>query len=101
MEKKNVLETNYGSYLTYRDVLHWAKDSVMHYGLGEKLRFDLFVYYKTKKDRESFNYMVYKDLPYKDPWYKNHNTLLEILTSIHEELPKAHYRLFASLYKED
>lgn len=100
MEKKNVLETNYGSYLTYQEILRYAKDAVMHYGLGEKLRFDLFVY-KTKKDRENYNHVIYKDLSYKDPWGKNQNTLLSIMCNIHMDYPKARYRLFASLYKED
>ncbi len=98
MEKKNVLETNYGSYLTYRDVLHWAKDSVMHYGLGEKLRFDLNVYPDPKHLQTT---AVYDDLPYKDPWGKNSKTLLSIMCRIHMDYPKAKFQLFATLYKED
>ena len=85
MNTKNVLSTNYGSFLNYREVLHYAKDAVLHYGLGEKLRFDLNVYVDPK-NRQTV--AVYSDLPYKDPWLKNTKTLLNILSNIRKTLAK-------------
>ena len=100
MNCKNVLSTNYDSFLNYREVLHWAKDAVLHYGLGEKLRFDLNVY--PVKNRSVAPYVgVYSELPYNDQWGKNPKTLLGIMSEIHDLYPEAKYQLFATLYTDE
>ena len=100
MNTLNVLSTNIGSYLSMRQTLSAAKDCVKHFGQGERIRFELYAYLK-QKDIRNLNPLIFKDLPYKDPWGKNKNTLLEAIARVCKDWPRARYQIFATLYTSD
>ncbi len=101
MKSLNVLSTNIGSYLSMRDTLRAAKDCVKHFGQGERVRFELHAYLR-QKDIRNLNPLIFKDLPYKDPWGKNDQTLLSSIMRVHNDWKKtAKYQIFATLYTND
>ena len=92
-----ILSTNFDSYLTYRETLKAAKDSIKHFGQGERVRFNLIAFHNKPDHPEAFRA---NDLPFKDPWYKDKNVLLEVLRYWHEQLKdKLRYQIFAYLEK--
>ena len=96
-----VLSTNYDRYLTMRQILSAAKDCIKHFGQGERVRFDLYVYPSTSSI-QNMTPAIYKELPYSDPWGKNENTLLRIVYNTHKTLPKGiKYQIFARRYVEE
>lgn len=97
----NSLSTNIGSYLTMRETLRAAKDNVKHFGQGERLRFELYVY-PNKNSIRNLTPAIYKDLPYSDPWGKNNKTLLGVVHNTHKTLSKGvRYQIFSMLYISD
>lgn len=101
MEKTlNCLSTNIGCYLTMRKTLYAAKDCIKHFGQGERVRFELYVY-PNAKSIKNLTPATYKDLPYNDPWGRNGKTLLTIVHNSHRTLPKGvRYQIFATLYHD-
>ena len=92
-----ILSTNYGIYLTYRETLKAAKDCIKHFGQGERVRFNLIGFHNKPDHSEAFR--AY-DLPFKDPWYKNKNVLLEVLRHWHElRKSRIRFQIFAYLEK--
>lgn len=103
MSSMNVLSTNIGYYLTMRKTLRAAKDCIKHFGQGERVRFELYVY-PNPNARSIRNPapVIYKDLPYSDPFGKTNNTLLGIVYSSYKFLPKGtRYKIFATRYVEE
>lgn len=97
----NCLSTNIGSYLTMRETLRAGKENVKHFGQGERLRFELYVY-PNKNSIRNLTPAIYKDLPYNDPWGKSNKTLLGIVYNTHRTLPKGvRYQIFSTLYISD
>ena len=100
MKTLNVLSTNIGSYLTMRQTLNAAKDCIKHFGQGEQVRFELYVY-PNKKSISNLTPAIYKDLPYSDPWGRNGKTLLGVVYNTHRTLPKGvKYQIFATRYTD-
>lgn len=97
----NCLSTNIGSYLTMRQTLSAAKDCIKHFGQGERIRFELYVY-PNAKSIKNLTPATYKDLPYSDPWGKNNKTLLGVVHNTHRTLPKGvRYQIFSTLHLND
>lgn len=97
----DVLSTNIGCYLTMSKTLCAAKDCIKHFGQGERVRFELYVYPNAHSIR-NLAPAVYKNLPYSDPWGKTDKTLLGIVYNTHKTLPKGvKYQIFASRYVEE
>lgn len=100
MSSMNVLSTNIGMYLPMRTVLSAAKDCIKHFGQGERVRFDLYVYPNERAIR-NLTPAIYSDLPYSDSWGKNKKTLLNIVHNTHRTLPKGvKYQIFATRYTD-
>lgn len=101
MSSMNVLSTNIGKYLPARSVLSAAKDCIKHFGQGERIRFELYVY-PNERAIHNLTPAIYKDLPYNDPWGKNSKTLLTVVRNANHRLPKGvRYQIFATLYAND
>lgn len=100
MRIMNCLNTNDGVYLTSAKTRIAAKDSIRCLGQGEKIRFDLHAY-ANKCDIENRSPAIYKNLPYDDPWRKNKQTLLELLTKIYRENKKVRFQIFGTLYLDE
>ena len=98
MKSLNVLSTNIGSFLNARDVRWAAKDCIKHFGQGEQIRFELYVY-PSRKAVANLTPTIYRALPYRDPWGKRRDTLLETIRSTRGRGVK--YQIFATLYTND
>lgn len=104
MEKTlNCLSTNIGCYLTMRKTLNAAKDCIKHFGQGERVRFELYVYPNPNaRSIRNPDPVIYKDLPYSDPWGKTDKTLLGVVYHTNKYLPKGtRYQIFATRYVEE
>ena len=99
MHTEDSIHTCYDHYLPARTIAKHCKEVCRHF-LGEKIRFELHAYL-TEKDIVNRSPSIYKNLPLMDPYYKNKNTLLDILTKVHVETPSAKFQVFGTRFVDD
>lgn len=99
MHTADTIHTCYDVYLPARTIAKHCKEACKHF-LGEKIRFELHAY-PSQKEIDGRCPAIYKNLPLMDPFYKDKNNLLSILTKIHVENPKAKFQVFGIRYVDD